>query len=68
MSRPKIWKVRVKRAIEEWVDVEANSPLQAELLAANIPFVISVFGGSAMRGDRPIDRAPLVGVEEDEDG
>jgi hypothetical protein len=70
MAMPKkmTWRVRVKRTIEDWVDVQADSPLEAENLAAILPQVISVFGGSAMRGDRPVGQIlPKVGVEDDED-
>jgi hypothetical protein len=51
MSRQIIWRVRVKKAIEAWVDVEAPTPAQAELEAAKVIGVISVFGKSAIRGD-----------------
>ena len=55
MRRQKTWRVRVVRKVEEWVSVQADTPLQAELLAATLPMVLSVFGGSAMRGDKPIE-------------
>ena len=67
MTKPRLWRVRVKRAIEDWVQVEADTPLQAELDAANMIGVISVFGGSAMRGDRPIDQVPPAGIEDLDD-
>jgi hypothetical protein len=67
MSKPRLWRVRVKRAIEDWVQIEADTPLQAELDAANMIGVISVFGGSAMRGDRPIDQVPPAGIEDEGD-
>ena len=67
MAKSKIWRVRVKRAIEDWVQVESDTPLQAELDAISIPGVISVFGGSAMRGDRPIDQVPPAGIEDLDD-
>ncbi len=49
--RPIIYRVRVKRAVEGWVDVSAHTPAQAELEAAKAPSVISVFPQSAIRGD-----------------
>jgi hypothetical protein len=67
MKKQKPWQVRVVRKVEEWVTVYADTPLQAETLAATLPQVLSVFSGSVIRGDRPKDEAPLVGVEEDED-
>jgi hypothetical protein len=61
------WRVRVKRSIEDWVDVIADDPLQAELQAASIPGVISVFGKSAISGMRAVDQVPAAGVmDEDE--
>ena len=67
MLKSKRWRVRVRRAIEDWVDVKADDALQAEQLAANLPQVISVFDKSAIPGDRPVDQVPLAGVMEDED-
>ena len=49
--RPIIYRVRVRRAVEGWVDVSAHTPAQAELEAAKAPGVISVFPQSAIRGD-----------------
>lgn len=66
MRKQKIWRVRVKKSLEDWIEVRADTPLQAESLAANIPNVLFVFGGSAIRGDRPIDQAIAVGVEDDD--
>ena len=60
--------MRVKRSVEDWVDVQADSPLHAETLAVNMPGVLSVFRGSAIRGDRPIDQPTPAGIDfEDED-
>lgn len=67
MRRQKRWRVRVKRAIEDWVDIAADTPLQAEQLAATIPNVISVFGQSAISGDKPVEGPVPVGVIDDED-
>ena len=67
MRRQKTWRVRVRRSVEEWVDVQADTPLQAETIAATYSGVISVFGQSAMPGDRPVDRPLPVGVEDDEE-
>lgn len=51
MPRLTMWRVRTKRAIEAWVDVQAVTAAEAEASAANLPGVISVFGKSAIRGD-----------------
>jgi hypothetical protein len=68
MPKPKLWRVRVRKSVEDWVSVSADTPLQAETLVATMPFILSVFNGMTMRGDRPVDQAIPVGVlEEDED-
>ena len=70
MRRQKTWRVRVVRKVEEWVSVSADTPLQAETIAASMPMVLSVFGGSAMRGDKPIEgmTPPLTAsIEDDEE-
>lgn len=54
MARQPIWQVRVRRATEEWVSVEADTALHAEEQAATFPNVLSVFGKSAIRGDKPV--------------
>lgn len=51
MPRLIIWRVRVRRAVEVWVDVQAVTAAEAEASATNLPGVISVFGKSAIRGD-----------------
>lgn len=66
MRQQMTWRVRVKRAVEEWIDVQADTAAEAERLALHIPFVISVFGQSAMKGNKPVDRIPAMGVVEDE--
>ena len=56
MAKPRvpIWRVRVKRAHEEWVDVEAQTAELAEIEATKIPFVISVFTRSAIPGEQKL--------------
>lgn len=60
----KVWRVRVYRKVEVWVDVQADDSTEAEVLAGNLPNVLSVFNKSAMRGDRPVDSIPLAAVED----
>lgn len=67
MPKQRTWRVRVVRKVEDWVDVDADTPLSAENLAALLPQVVSVFGGSAMRGDKPVDQIPPIGVEEEDE-
>lgn len=67
MRRQKTWRVRVRRSIEDWIDVSADTPLQAEELAASIPGVINVFGKSAISGDKPVGQVAPVGIHDDED-
>lgn len=67
MRNQKTWRVRVKRSIEDWVAVQSDTPLQAEQLAATVPGVLSVFGQSAILGDRPVEQAVPAGImDEDE--
>ena len=67
LPKPKLWRVRVRKSVEDWVSIQADSALQAEELVINMPFILSVFNGSTIRGDRPVDQAIPVGVEENED-
>lgn len=65
MPRLTIWRVRVKRAVEVWVDVQAVTSAQAEADAVNLPGVISVFGKSAIRGDEAALPERPAGVREE---
>lgn len=65
MPRIPLWRVRVKRAIEDWVDVEAGSAAEAEVKAAAVPGVLSVFQRSAVRGDLKMDAERPAGVREE---
>lgn len=62
-----VWRVRVKRAMEDWIDVEANSAELAEIEATKVPFVISVFHRSAMPGERKLFRENPRAIEEEDD-
>lgn len=64
MGRPICWRVRVKRAMEVWVDVMAVTADEAEAEAINFLGVISVFGKSAIRGDQESLPDRPAGVEE----
>jgi len=65
MPRSIVWRVRVKRAMESWVEVQALSAAQAEIEAAKVPGVINVFGRSAIRADESAAPEPPAGVRED---
>ena len=65
MARPVPWRVRVKRSVEAWVEVQASSGPEAEVEAAKIPGVVSVFGRSAIYGDESIGPNRLEGVRDE---
>ena len=65
MARIPTWRVRVKRAIEDWVEVEAGSAVQAEDKAHDVPGVLSVFKKSAVRGDLTLEAERPAGVREE---
>lgn len=60
-----MWRVRIKRAIEAWVDVQAVTAIEAEAEAVKLPGVISVFGKSAIRGDEAALPERPAGVREE---
>lgn len=66
MERKKPWRVRVRRAEEVWVDVEATSAEEAEAQAAVMPRVLSVFGKSATPADKVYSPGAPEGVQESE--
>lgn len=65
MARPTIWRVRVSRCIEAFVDVSAHDDAEAEAEAAKVPGVVSVFARSAIRADQVATPEPAIGVRED---
>jgi hypothetical protein len=66
-KRIPIWRVRVKRAEEVWIDVEAHTAELAEIEATKVPFVISVFHKSAMPGEKKLFRENPRAIEEEDD-
>ena len=54
----------MKRAIEDWVDVEAESAVEAEQTAIAVPGVLSVFSRSAVRSDFVAESERPAGVHE----
>ena len=63
-TKLKQWRVRVQRAEEVWVAVEAETAAEAEAKAVGLPRVVSVFGRSAVPGDY-IASDPFPSVQED---
>jgi hypothetical protein len=63
--RAAIWRVRVKRAIESWVEVQAASAAEAEREAAKVPGVVSVFARSAATGDEIVQEGQPLGVRDE---
>jgi hypothetical protein len=67
-SNQKKWRVRVYRKMEDWVEVQADDAIRAEALAAQLPFVASVFRQSAISADKPLASTDPLGVLGDDDG
>ena len=65
MPRKTPWRVRVKLAVESWVEVQATTPLEAETEAYKLPNVISVFGRSAILGNKIAASPEPAGVQEE---
>ena len=59
------WRVRVKLAIETWVDIEATNASIAETEAAKLPNVISVFRLSATLANKVAGAEAPAGVQEE---
>jgi hypothetical protein len=59
------WRVRVKLALETWVDIEATTASIAETEAAELPNVISVFGSSATLANKIAGVEAPAGVQEE---
>jgi len=68
MNKQKLWRVRVMRRAEDWVEIRAESAVQAEQQAATLPFIISVFARSAIPGDKPLAATDPLGALGDSDG
>lgn len=68
-NKKKLWRVRVYRKVEDWVEVRADDHMEAERLAGQLPNVISVFGRSAIPADKPLvttDPRGVLGDDEDD--
>jgi hypothetical protein len=65
MARPKPWRVRVIRRIEDSVEVFAYDDEQAYDEASKLPGVVSVIPKSAMPADKLAGAEPPAGVSEE---
>lgn len=66
MAKSTRWRVRVKRVSEDWIEVQAESALQAEEKAISIPNIVNVFAGSTISGEKPLDGPRALRVEDEE--
>jgi hypothetical protein len=55
LLRPCIYRVRVYRKIEDWVEVKAHSALEAETEAYKVPGVLNVFPRSAIMSSNRVE-------------
>ena len=65
MPRRFPWRVRVKKTIEDWVDVDAFTAIEAETEAYKLFGVVSVFPRSAIRTDEVKEDERPIGVREE---
>ena len=65
MSR---WRVRVRRTVEDWVDVQAPTKEEAEKVASTMAGVVSVMPGNTISGEKPVGYMIPIGVEDEDDG
>lgn len=63
-TRIPTWRVRVKRFMDDWIDVQANTPEEAEIAAASKPFILAVYSKSAIPGERSLFREQLTARDE----
>ena len=67
MRKVKMWRVRCKRSVEEWIGVQAESALQAEQIVSTMPNVLSILSGSTISGDRPVGQTIQQGIQDDDE-
>lgn len=63
-ARPVDFRVRVRRAVEDWVEVRAMDAVEAEVLAGQRPGVISVVPNTAIRAVKVNPDVPVIAVAE----
>lgn len=66
-ARPRPWRVRVRKTVEDWVEVVAASAAEAETIAAGRPGVVSVFAGSTLSAEKPVKDRVQPAVEDADD-
>ena len=62
--RPCLYRVRVYRKIEDWVEVKATSQLAAETEAYKVPGVLNVFPKSAIMSSNRVEDVENATVNE----
>lgn len=50
--------------MDDWIDVQANTPEEAEIAAASKPFILAVYSKSAIPGERSLFREQLTARDE----
>jgi hypothetical protein len=61
--KAKRWRVRVRRTIEDWVEVQADTAELAEQQALTLPGIVYVMTNYTMSAEKPIE-GKLAGVED----
>ena len=62
--RPCLYRVRVYRKVEAWVEVKATSPIEAESEAYKVPGVVNVFPKSAIMSSNRVEDVENAQVSE----
>lgn len=65
MYGKKRWRVRVSRKIEDWVECQADTAQEAELLASAFPGIVHVFPGSTISAEKPVGTVVPIGAQDD---
>lgn len=63
-ERPRVWRVRVLRQLEDWVEVRASNRQAAEAAALTLPGVKELRGVTVL-GDKPVAYRRPTGIEDE---
>jgi hypothetical protein len=61
------WRVRVKRTIEDWVEISASTKPEAEKAASTMAGVVAVLPGMTISGEKPSGYMIPIGIEDDDE-
>jgi hypothetical protein len=61
------WRVRVKRTVEDWVEISASTKQEAEKAASTMAGVASVLPGMTISGEKPSGYMIPIGIEDDDE-